>query len=233
MQIQRFRVTVWIAALLLAGPNIGRAATALPGFNIYGIPPAGFPNFSNTATTTLSKTGIDAAATFQLVSTGAPGDFLFQYDPSLSYNVSGSFSLSATANAGGPFTGIFAVNGTLPGYTGPGTPPLPSAQNLFSGTLGLMNLDVVSGDGTPVAVGFATTGFSGWARQFSSGSDESVYLYNFNVPWVLNLSNSAKFKRISLRGSALSTVPLPAAVWLFGPACGLLACVRRRKAAAA
>ena len=233
MQIQHFRLTVWVAALLLAGPNIGHAATAVPDFNVGGIPPPGFPDFSNTASIALGKTGVGADAGYQLVSGDIPGSFSFQYSPTLSYNVSGNFSLSATASAGGAFSGSFAINGTVPDYNGPGTPPLPSKQNLFSGTIAGLNADVVGGDGTPVAVGFVTTGFSGWASQFSTGSAESIYLSDFNVPWMATMANSPKFKNLSLQGSALTTVPLPAAVWLFGSACGLLACVRRNKAPAA
>jgi hypothetical protein len=221
---------MWCAlTLLFVLPSVGIAASAVPNFLIGGVPPAGFPHFENPASITLTKFGTSSSATFQLTAASTSGNFIFQYDPTSAYTVTGTYSLTASFNATGVFTGgSLAINGTLPGYDGPGTAPATTAQNLFSAHLVSFGNDIVP-DITPVALGFKTENFSGWATQFSDGSAESAYLYNFNVPGLMGMFTNPKFKTITFQGSAITTVPIPAAVWLFGSGLALIACVRRKK----
>jgi hypothetical protein len=213
--------------LLSMLPSVGFAASAVPNFLIGGVPPAGFPHFENPASITLTKFGTGASASFLLTSANTSGNFIFQYNPSSAYNVTGTYSLNASYNAVGVFTGgSLAINGTLPGYNGPGTAPSATSQNLFSAKLVSFGYDSVP-DITPVALGFKTENFSGWAKQFSDGSAESAYLYNFNVPGLMSMFTNPKFKTITFQGSAMTTVPIPAAVWLFGSGLALISCVRR------
>ena len=214
--------------LLSVLPSVGIAASAVPNFLIGGVPPAGFPHFENPASITLSKSGTGASASFLLTSANTPGNFIFQYDPSSAYNVTGTYSLNASYNAAGVFTGgSLAINGTLPGYDGPGAAPSATSQNLFSANLVSFGYDSVPGP--LVALGFKTENFSGWATQFSDGSAESAYLYNFNVLGLMSMFTNPKFKHITFQGSAMTTVPIPAAVWLFGSGLALISCVRRKK----
>jgi hypothetical protein len=218
-----------VLSLLSLLPSVGFAASAVPNFLIGGVPPAGFPHFENPASITLTKSGTGSSASYLLTSANTSGDFIFQYNSTSAYNVTGTYNLTASFNAAGVFTGgSLAINGTLPGYNGPGTAPSATSQNLFSANLVSFGYDIVP-DITPVALGFKTENFSGWATQFSDGSAESAYLYNFNVPGLMNMFANPKFKTITFQGAALTTVPIPAAVWLFGSGLALISCVRRNK----
>ncbi|MDD5035531.1 MAG: VPLPA-CTERM sorting domain-containing protein [Methylococcaceae bacterium] len=220
-------------ALLAVLPNLGHAATAVPNFDIDGIPKPGFPHFANSADITLTKSDSGSGASFQLsaVSTDK-SPFVFQYNPSSSFTVNGTFNLAATFNASGKFTdGNITVDGTIPGYNVPGT-TAPSSTNLFSAKLIAFGAETEIDDSSPVALGFKTDNLTGWAGdQFGNHGQESVYLYNFNVPGLMNDFSNFKFKTATFHGSAITTVPVPAAVWLFGSALALLSGARRRKAA--
>jgi hypothetical protein len=97
--------------------------------------------------------------------------------------------------------------------------------NLFSARLGDVGLSFADGN---LALGFSTTDFGGWASQF--GTDESVWLYDFFpsptklVPFLVALSDG------TLEASAVTTVPLPAGIWLIGSALMGYALVGRRRA---
>ena len=229
MKFKGYSLPQGFAILLYLSPSLGFGASAVPNFIIGGVPPAGFPHFENPASITLTKTGAGSAATFQLTSASTPGSFIFQYNPTSAYAVAGTYSLTANFNAAGTFTGgTLAINGTIPGYNGPGTAPAPTTQNLFSANLVGFGYDIIP-DNSPVALGFMTQDFSGWATQFSDGSAESAYLYSFNVPGLMSMFTNPKFRTITFQGSAMTTVPIPAAVWLFGPGLALIAGFRRKK----
>jgi hypothetical protein len=237
MQLEKFVYPAVAFLALAALPVTSHAAAAVPNFSIAGIPAAGFPHFDNTrdVTVTLAKNGT-GATTYQLTATYNGGPFVFQTDPWTSYNVTGgSYTLNAffsnTSTSTNPaFTsGTVAINGSIPGYSGPGTPP-PNPGLLYGANLTAFGFDRTP-DSTPAALGFKTDSPTGWAAQFQGGP-ESVYLYDFNVAALMSSFSSAKFRSVQFtRASAFTTVPLPAAVWLFGSALVGLAGVRRRPAA--
>lgn len=233
-----------MTALLGAAPSVTQAA--VPNFNIPGVLLPGYPQFVNNATVTLAKTGGTFAAgttrTYSLTATTAAGPFDFTPTPTSStFTVNGTFNLTATFNVTGTATpvltgGSVSINGTLPGYSGPQPSQTltGSAENLFSANLtpGSFGFDVIS-DGSPVALGFVTNSFTGWATQFSAGFPESVYLFSFSVPSLMTQFNNPKLTApISFTGAALTTVPVPAAVWLFSSAMLGFVGLRRRKSAA-
>lgn len=232
MQAKSRGLAWWSIIVLCLLPTFGLAATAVPNFIIGGIPPAGFPHFENTASITLTKQTSGGATTgYVLTSASRPGTFVFQYNPTNAYNVSGTYSLTANFNASGGFAnGNLAITGSIPGYNGPGTAPTADPnQNLFSAKLVSFGSDVVSDTVSPVALGFMTTDFTGWATQFSDASAESTYLYSFNVPGLMSMFNNPKFRSITFQGMAMTTVPIPAAVWLFGSGIAMLSCFRRKR----
>ena len=143
--------------------------------------------------------------------------------------VGGAYHLQASFNSAGGLTGgSVAITGSIPGYNIPGT-AAPSSANLYTANLLAYGVDTVA-DSTPMALGFKTGNAGGWAAQFQGGHQESIYLYDFNVAALASSFTSPKFVGATFaKASALTTVPLPAAVWLFGPALGLLSGFRRRR----
>lgn len=243
MCVKNYMLPLWAAAALAVAPSFGQAA--LPDLNVPGIAPAGYANFSDAASITLTKQGsMDGTGGYLLTatSTGATGPFVFQYDPSTSFNVNGTFNLSATFNSTGTFIGgNVGITGTIPGYNGPGNAGTvaTASQNLFSANLSAFNVDIASPSSND-ALGFTTdkASFSGWASQFAANSNESVYLYAFGAHGLMSLFTNPRFtpgSSITLQGQAVTTVPIPAAVWLFGSSLAFLTGVgaRRKKAAPA
>jgi len=227
------RILPWaVFGLLSALPGLSHAMPVVPNFNVAGIPRQGFPHFDETQDVQikLAKTGTGASATYSLTADYTGGAFLFQYDPAHAFNVvGGAYHLQASFNSAGGLTGgSVAVTGTIPGYNIPGT-AAPSSTNLYTADLLAYGTDTVA-DGTPMAVGFKTGNAGGWARQFQGGGQESIYLYDFNVAALASSFTSPKFIGATFaKASALTTVPLPAALWLFGSALGLLSGFRRRR----
>lgn len=217
------------ALLILAqAPGMVRAASIPPNFSITNIPPPGFPHFDNTADLTLLKTGTGPTAAYQMTANWNSGAFLFQTGPSLSFTVTGSYSVTANFSSSGALTsGTVTVNGTVPGYNGPGAAPSANPQLLYQANLTAFNVDPTN-DGTPAALGFRTESPTGWAAQFQT-DPESLYVYGFNVASFMSSFTTSKF-RASAYGNTLAytTVPVPAAAWLFGSAVLTLAGWRRR-----
>jgi hypothetical protein len=231
MQLKRFAYPASAFLLLSVLPTAGQAITVAPNFSIGGIPAPGFPRFDNTkdVNVTLAKSGSGAGATYQLTANYTSGAFLLQYDPWTSFNVAGTFQLVANFNSSGALTGgSVAINGTIPTYSVSGTTAPPGTPSLLYGAqLTAYGADTTA-NATPMALGFKTNNATGWAAQFQS-SPESVYLYDFNTAAFMSSFNNPKFKTITFtKASALTTVPLPAAFWLFGSALAALSGTRRR-----
>lgn len=236
MKLQRFSCSVGTLLCLVGFSTPSHALSVVPNFNIGGIPPPGYAHFDMTSDVQVSlvKSGSGAAATYQLQASYVPaqGSALFQQNPWLSFGMVGSYQLTASFNSGATLTGgSVTINGTVPGYGYAGYTPPPSTPSLlYRADLAAYGADTVA-DATPMALGFRTTNPSGWAAQFQT-TDESVYLYGFNVAALMSSFTSNKFKSTSFnKASALTTVPIPAASWLFGSA--LIALSRRRRSGAA
>jgi hypothetical protein len=149
----------------------------------------------------------------------------------------------------------YEIDGSLRAWSNPsfGTKPagvswaVQPLEKLFSA-----NLTAVTVDSKSDALGFKSTGFGGWAnqKQFTGGSTtESVWLYSLlaglssrdnddshGSDWhrfMAELKNHTALKSGTFFGIAsIATVPLPAAVWLFGSGLAALGgLIRRRKAA--
>jgi hypothetical protein len=221
-------------------PTASQAVAVVPNFSIGGIPIPGFPHFDNKKdiTLTLAKSGSGAGATYQLTANyTAPGIFRFQYDPAHPFNVvNGTYQLVASFNSSAALTGgSVTVNGIISGYNIPDTTAPPTTSSLlYKADLLGYGTDTTA-NATPMALGFKTgnTDPTSWAYQFQKTGFESVYLYDFNVAALMSSFKNPKFKTITFsKASALTTVPLPAAVWLFGSALAVLsgagATARRR-----
>lgn len=205
-------------ALLLVGVGTFVASTASaftpPTFNAPGILPAGIPDFTNSATNLFFGFG-----SYVLTATGTGGTF--NLNPTQSYSVSNeSFTLTADFNSKGQLTGgTESIWGSISGLTS------NTYQNLYTASLAAYGVST-----STIGLGFETTGATGWASKFQTGP-ESVYLYS---PSMASFDSALKSGSPPVfyfgSASALTTVPLPAAGWLLGPAlAGLLAAGRRRR----
>jgi hypothetical protein len=178
--------------------------------------------------------------------------------PSGAYAVQNlNLTLTATFDKSGNFlSGNYSIAGSVPGSASPtyGTAPsglswTSSTSPLFTASLTGANVDL-----TNKALGFTTSSFGGWANQpqFTGGStSESVWLYsqltcqtaNQSSPFCTNNTSYSfwnsflaqlKNKNLNVTGSfsglaSIATVPIPAAVLLFGSGlAGLGRAFRRR-----
>ena len=247
MQEINFKLPLGVIVLLTGLSDAGLATASVPNFSIPGISPPGYVHFDNTASITLTRDSVANGHGYTLTSSSqtfipslyAPTKFDFQVSPSSPSDpvINGDFELTAHFSPTGTFTtGDVSIFGSIPSYSGPGNTGTvqTTTQKLFSATLASPFGGDVTADSTPLALGFTTlnSSFDGWASQFASpGANESVYLYSFNVPALVNLIGNPRFtSSITFQGAAFTTVPIPAATWLFGSALALAPWARQKKA---
>jgi hypothetical protein len=225
-----FKAMLSVAALGMT-TNVFAATVALPP-----IPESGYPSFENSVQITVTKKWYG----YELVATGDAKDIMFDYTsaPGGAYAVSGEnekFVTKAYLRPDGTMYGddsYVKITGKLVGVPGPDP----------SGTLFSAELSNAAWNSS--TIGFSTTDFGGWAAQF--GTDESLYFTDFNrrgasttaltFPGFGSGFCSVKNPAIGCTAKgvwqadarALTTVPVPAAVWLLGSGLiGLMSIGRR------
>jgi hypothetical protein len=248
-----FRYLLLHAGLALFGvlPGIGQAATAvtLPTFNLTQqnppagvVPPPGFPSFWNNVTITQTRQASNGD--HLLTASASTPSITFYTGANTGYQVTNAnYSLTAVFNSAGLWqSGNLLIGGALQsggpnGFptTGLGNSPSPTGnfELLYTATLTDYDYDN-TGPSSEQALAFKTvtttpgTG-GGWASQFQE-SPESVYLTGFSVnSFRTNFTLGDAFVRATYNGSAITTVPIPAAAWLFGSAVALMTGVRSKK----
>ena len=237
MKARNYVLSGGMALLMAVLPSVVHASSTDP--NVYvvpGVPTGGFPNFDfSSVSIKLAKSGSDYKLTAIYTPTGASDSISFQ-TPNQTYDIyHPGFSLTAYFTAYDATTQQFtfdvsqANNFIITGYL-PTCTEGCSDSTLFSGDLQSAGADTQV-DSSPVSLGFTINNFAGWATQFapSTPGNESIYLYNFPVGSLTNSFNSAAFIHNSWTGSAVTTVPVPAAAWLFGSALAAFSVVGRKK----
>ncbi len=233
-----FKRTAWSIAVLGAGAllaGIADAQTKLVQFNAPGIPQTGFPDFVNLDDVNLvfgrvgpghsHDDGKGGSGGIYVLLANATGAFnYYNYSSTAAAVISkATFSLFAEFNSKGQFlSGSEMITGCIPGRS------CKTPTDLFSATFDKFGVST----STP-GLGFETVASTagGWAKQFEKG-DESVYL--FSAASLNRLDRAlASGKNLpnyfSATVSEITTVPLPATAWLFGPAFAALFGIMRRR----
>lgn len=229
--------------ILLAGsPLVLHAATYDPSelTGGGGVPPAGYPSFQQwqDVKITLTRNGSGPSRTYTLsadfIPVGTSNYNSFRLNPSSSYAITNS-TVNLTANFNAPvgnalpvFTsGQLSIQGDIPSWDVPGI-AAPTNTNLYTADLSGYYVDPVGTGGSKGSLGFSTTNAGGWASAFQTVPTESVYLYDFNVPGLISTFYSSKIKTATwAQATQVTTVPIPAALWLFGSALGIISGFRR------
>lgn len=210
-------VSARLAAVFLLASSAGSyAATVdeLPA--IPGIPSAGNPAFVNTLKLKVSNFGDG----YKLTATAAKNQpFLFQLGSNDYEITGGTYSLTAyfdqdsnldTVRSNVQIRGTFS-DAALEALSGTERQHELWGGNLFSARLDNVGLSLEDGN---LAVGFSTADFGGWASQF--GTYESIWLFDFNRPASNVFAFLDGLYKGTLEASAITTVPLPAGIWLMG-----------------
>ena len=205
-------VSVLAAALPLFWS--GGASAGIPsGYELPNIAPSGYPNFENAVAIKYQRAD-NVSNKLTAVIKNTTGTFNLNgssYDVNnLSYKLRANFT-----NSGSPsfIDGTVRINGNIEGLGANGV--------LFKANLSDFN-------STSSLIGFNTNiTFCDPGIAVYCTTNESVYLHSFGGGF------STSLKKFREDGTALTTIPVPAAVWLFGSGLlGLVSIAKRKKAAA-
>jgi hypothetical protein len=205
---------------LLATLSIFLFAGSVSAFSLDGIPTSGKPSFWNNVTVDMNDNGSNNGQA--RVNIKGRGDFVFKDGQSNWLGENVIFKLQAFYNDAGDFlSGDIQIKGGIAGL------------GIDKGTL-LMNADLIGWNLTQ-----DTSGANGWSKLWGFATDnivcsplllvectttESVYVKLDGDGFDGDFANG----RYLTGGFAVTTVPVPAAAWLFGSALGLLGWVRSR-----
>jgi hypothetical protein len=211
--IKRFALPLAAACITMVAFLAG--TTSAYALSLQGITPSGTPVFINSVKVRLNKNG-----GLRAFSNGQGKTFSF-FDGSSLRTGFGLFDLRTTVDSSGNISGgTVSIKGKGDDFG------LPDSGDMVT----LMTADLVSANLTENGSlwGFNTENiFCAVELGVSCTNKESVYL-------VLNSAFGGSFTdKFTASGTAHTTVPVPAAAWLFGSALGLLGWVRRRANATA
>ncbi|MGH8488084.1 MAG: hypothetical protein ACREXS_04220 [Gammaproteobacteria bacterium] len=191
-----------------------------------GIPESGSPNFVNSARVEVKSfnSPFSDDGFSLLTARQRTGPFLFRPDSGQEFGVKNAdFTTFALFDDDGALErGFVTITGRIPGLFGTGNPAFGNPSGL------LYFADLVDFSFSDSLLGFETANALGWASQFQTGP-ESLYFSSLSRPF----PGADDFRQWSANATALTTVPLPGAVYLLGSAlAGLFFGAPKRKAGA-
>jgi hypothetical protein len=209
---------------LLATLSIFLFAGSVSAFSLDGIPTSGKPSFWNNVTVDMNDAGSNNGEA--RVNIKGRGNFVFKDGQSNWLGDNVIFKLQAFYNDAGDFlSGDIQIKGGI------------ADLGIDKGTL-LMNADLIGWNLTQ-----DTSGANGWSKLWGFATDnivcspmllvtctqaESVYVKLDGAGFDGDFANG----RYLTSGYAVTTVPVPAAAWLFGSALALMGWLKRRKSIA-
>lgn len=215
-------LTTTASVLMLVAVSAGNAyAVAMPGYELPGtdIRPSGYPNFENAVRLKVLQNGANKG--FKLKARKRGGYQFFNANPSDKYQMKGgSYKLDAFFDTSGNFLkGTLKIRGRLDTPVGRARGTLMTAtltdfafdSGLTSSLLGFNTSDIVCNAVIEEWLGSCNEKESVYIALYKGGFDPTLRGFRSN-------------------GLSVATVPVPAAVWLFGS--GLIVLVgmmRRRK----
>lgn len=197
-----------------------------PAYSLPGIPPSGAPGFTNSAQISLFQLGSDSFL-FAATNADAPLTFdLGKHDISVTTNAA-TFLVTAQFNKAGSYvqnSGTVTISGSMP-FVSLHYPYILPGVSLV-GDLLTAKLDVFAFDDN--LLGFSTKFLSGVGTLF--GTYESVYFSAAGIANSLGFgtANGLHATASPIQAYAVTSVPVPGAVWLF--ASGLALVGLRKKA---
>ena len=214
--VSKIASTIVSALLLAIAMNSSAYAELVPGFDLPGIVPASWPHFENSVKLKVLKNGKKGFK----VKVRKKGSLNFlNVDPSVSYDIKGgNYKLNAFFDPDGNFLeGSVEIKGKIKTDFG------KTRGTLMTATLGDFAFD-----GNLLGWNTHNIVCNDFVNQLVGGNgcttDESVYI-------LLDEEGFDPTKKgFKSKGTAITSVPVPAAAWLFGS--GLIALVgvtRRRK----
>ena len=213
MSKRKFPLTIASTGALLIGALVSGSAF---GLSLPGITPSGSPAFGNGVKVTLNPHNGTIKATGRKA-------FLFDTGSGVLDGSSGSYSLQVNFDKKDPGTflgGTVSLKGAIDA--------LEIGRNTLLMTADITGFNILDDN---FLWGFNTTNIfcadALMAAGVSCTNSESVYI---ELDSAFDQMFQSNFKTT---GFATTTVPVPAAVWLFGSALGLLGWVRRRMTALA
>jgi len=210
MSNKKFPLTLAATSVLIISAMFGSTASAL---SLPGITPSGSPAFGNGVKVTLNPHNGTIKATGRK-------DFLFDNGSEVLQGTSGKYTLQVNfdkKNPGSFLGGSVSLQGAIDS--------LGIRRNTLLMTADIIGFNILDDD---FLWGFNTTNiFCSDELGLNCRNSESVYI---ELDSAFDQMFQSNFKTT---GFATTTVPVPAAVWLFGSALGLLGWVRRRTMASA
>ena len=220
-------VLVLVFAFSASVQNALASTFPAPAYSLPGIPASGAPGFTNSAQISLFQLGSDS---FLFAATNADAPLTFElgkHDISVTTNAA-IFLVTAQFNKAGSYvqnSGTVTISGSMPFVSLYAPYVLPGVT--IGGDLLTAKLDAFAFSDN--LLGFSTKFLSGFGTLF--GSYESVY---FSAAGIANrlgfgTANGLQATASPVAAYAVTSVPVPAAIWLF--ASGLALVGLRKKAA--
>lgn len=191
-----------------------------------GLRPSGSPTFTHTAQVSLSSI---SGGNFLLAvsNAGSPISLngVSNFDVTSNANHPANFLLTALFSSNGAYianTGTLTISGEIP------YPFLNLPGVYVSGDLLTAKLDKFAFDGN--TLGFNTHQLTGFATLFSGSQLESTYIFASGLGASLGFTAGHLVATTSpLLANVITTVPIPATIWLFGSVVAGFSMARNRK----